>query len=80
MNSVPEFAISAAGFVSFLSVILYIVGRKLWEVIELRFKDGDDWKTIATKMTETNVVQAAQITSLTKQLELLTSITQQRAP
>ena len=71
-----------AAFLILLGVMVVWTGsRSMWvwgrELTRCEKSEGE-WKVIATKMTETNVVQAAQITALSDSVALLTALVQAR--
>lgn len=86
MPTIDPQALSQLPFAAFLIALALTIGtlgwRQVWvwgRELDRSEKETADWKAIATKMTETNVAQAAQITTLTQSVELLTRIAQ-RAP
>ena len=87
MPSVDPNAIAQLPFAAFLILLGLSIGglgwRQVWvwgRELETSRTSENEWKTIATKMTETNVTQAGQITQLTQSVDLLTKLVQQQQP
>jgi hypothetical protein len=81
MHLIDPKALADLPFPTFLiALALSVAGlgwRQVWvwgRELSKSEKECDDWKAVATKMTETNVVQAAQITQLAESVALLTSL------
>jgi hypothetical protein len=71
-----------AAFLILLGSTVFTLGwRQVWvwgrEKTDAQ-KERDEWKAVATKMTDTNIVQANQITQLTQSVALLTDLVKDR--